>query len=446
MNRRAWVDLLLTSCLLGAALVLAFASSAISRSGQWEIGAIAAIAALVLAVGGGLYIVPKLARRVRWERLGFGVRTSLTSAGYLFFLVVVIVGVAAWNTENNLLYLILAALLSFIVVAGNIGRIMLHELAVQLRLPDHLFAGDPAPIAVTVTNGKTLLPSCSITVEASPRRTADAPAPAVLRRRTRRAGVRLAHFIVVPRRSSVRQVVEYTFAKRGEYRIDAFTLTTSFPSGFLTKWREVTSEGVIVVFPRTRPVDDFFHTLPILTGSVSSQMRGDGVDLYALRDYRPSDHLRRIDWKASARSRRLTVRETVHEEDFRLSIFFDTRRPDRGDQELFDERFERAVEMAASLARHFIREGSDVELVTPHGRVAAARGMGHLYKILGALAVLQPEGASDGAPNQVSWGLLDTLPGIGDEERFKVVFTSAPRGTIPTAVWRSAHVVYIEEL
>src|SRR5688572_18437679 len=169
IDRRAWVDFLLTSVLFAAAFVLAFASSAIAHSGEWMLGAFAAIASLVLALGGGLYIVPKLAKRVRWELWGFGIRTSVTTEGFLFLTVVVVVGVAAWNTENNLLYLILATLLAFVVVSGNIARMMLHDVAVQLRFPDHLFAGEPATLAVTLVNRKHLLPSCSVMVEAHAR-------------------------------------------------------------------------------------------------------------------------------------------------------------------------------------------------------------------------------------------------------------------------------------
>ena len=63
------------------------------------------------------------------------------------------------------------------------------------------------------------------------------------------------------------------------------------------------------------------------------------------------------------------VRETVREDDFHLSIFFDPRRPGDEEPEAFAEKFERGVEMAASLARHFVNEGADVELVTPDERV-----------------------------------------------------------------------------
>jgi uncharacterized protein (DUF58 family) len=446
-NRRAWIDFTLTLVGLGVAFVLASLSPLISRTGDWAVGAFSALASLVLALGCGLYIVPRLARRVRVEMWGFGIRTSITTEGYLFLLVAVVVGVAAWNTENNLLYLILAVVLAFIIVSGNVARLMLYDVAVQLRFPDNIVAGEPVNLAVTLVNRKRLLPSCSVGVESNARRAGLPPLTARERKRKRPDSARLAHFIVVPPRSSVRQLVEHVFERRGIYAIENFTLSTKFPAGFFRKWRDVAAEGKIVVFPPERPVDDFFHSLPIVAGATSSHIRGDGLDLFAFRDYQSTDHIRRIDWKASARAQRFVVRETVSEEDFHLSIFFDPRRPDRDDEpEAFAERFERGVEMAASLARHFISEGADVEVATPDARVEPGAGSGHLYRLLTVFAGVESARPGDDTATRFSWDLLDVLPGLADEHRFKVLFTSAPKGTIPASIWRSAHVVYIEDL
>lgn len=446
-DRRAWIDFTLTIALLGAAFLLASISPLLSRTGEWFVGAISALAALALALGCGLYIVPRLARRVRWELWGLGIRTSVTTEGYVFLLVAVVVGVAAWNTENNLLYLILAAILSFVIVSGNVARMMLYDLGVKLRFPDYIYASEPVHLTVTATNRKMLLPSCSIAVESNARR-GGAPEP-VRRRgflRRRVDGTRLAHFIVVPPRSSVHQTVEHVFDRRGIYEMQTFTLSTRFPAGFFQKWRDIPASGKIVVFPPVRPVDDFFHTLPIVAGATSSHVRGDGVDLFAFRDYLATDHIRRIDWKASARARRFVVRETVREEDFHLSIYFDPRRPTDETSDTFTERFERGVEMAASLARHFLLEGADVELVTPDERVEPASGSGQVYRLLAVFAGIEPTGPGDEAEGRVSWDLFDVMPGLADEHRFKVLFTSAPKGTIPSSLWRSAHVVYMEDL
>ena len=42
--------------------------------------------------------------------------------------------------------------------------------------------------------------------------------------------------------------------------------------------------------------------------------------------------------------------------------------------------------------------------------------------------------------------MLDEVPVLGDDRRFKVLITSAAKGTIPAHVWRSAHVVFMDDL
>ena len=70
-----------------------------------------------------------------------------------------VIGFAAWNTGNNLLYLVLSAMLAFLVAANLIARLSLGDVAVQLRFPDHIFAGEPASLNVTLLNHKRLCPA-----------------------------------------------------------------------------------------------------------------------------------------------------------------------------------------------------------------------------------------------------------------------------------------------
>jgi hypothetical protein len=149
----------------------------------------------------------------------------------------------------------------------------------------------------------------------------------------------------------------------------------------------------------------------------------------------------------------------------------------------FQERFERAVLMAASLANHFIMERAEVELITTgeHHDVASGSGPEHLYKVLGSLATLEPAepndpDASSGTARRawsllswskrkvemeerreiagvtrkpsgdIAWRLLDDVPVLRDDRRFKVLITSARKGSIPAHVWRSAHVVFMDDL
>src|SRR5262249_58047612 len=74
-------------------------------------------------------------------------------------------------------------------------------------------------------------------------------------------------------------------------------------------------------------LSDFYHSLPMLAGRIQSRARGSGDDLYAIRRYQTSDHQRNIDWKATAKAQEMMVREHSREDEWRLSIVFDTATP-----------------------------------------------------------------------------------------------------------------------
>src|SRR5262249_10659825 len=312
--------------------------------------------------------------------------------------------------------------------------------------------------------------------------------------------------ILVPPGTSSRQRIEHRFDRRGGYPITAFKISTRFPTGFFKKWRKIEAAGEIVIYPKPKPLDDFYHALPMLAGQVSSHLRGTGDDLYGLRRYHPSDHIRFIDWKATAKSRELIVRDHMREDERRLTIVFDTSQPSSDDgkqepsepgesakahaQRVFEDRFEAAIVMAASLAKHFIQEAAEVELLTlrEDERVDSGKGLDHLHRILRVLATLEPDAQVDSTKKNKSaggrsrragqgngrkssdqkqsagasqspirpaddtrsavrlWQKIEQMPLLADERRFKVFITSAAKGTIPASIWRSAHVVFMEDL
>ncbi len=72
----------------------------------------------------------------------------------------------------------------------------------------------------------------------------------------------------------------------------------------------------------------------LLSGRFSSRMRGRGLNFEEIRDYRPGDDVRSIDWKVTARLRKPHIRvfneerdrQTILVVDQRLSMFFGSRR------------------------------------------------------------------------------------------------------------------------
>src|SRR2546430_3964201 len=336
-------------------LVLAFTAalfSTITRdSGNLWATLVLASAALLLATIVGLTTVPYLARRVAVARLRDAFDYDVTRAGIFYVVITLLIGIAALNTGNNLLYIIVAAMLAAIVVSGFASALVLRNLELDIRLPEHVFAGRSMSARILLRNSRKWLPSFSANVvsleKAKPsrhwrwlpstfavprgrppekqwirlpdrqlRRLNEKPAPPNIFNGS-------AYFPYLPARASLVSELELKFERRGRYQQERFGLATRFPFAFLTKTRRGPLAREAIVYPSVEPTDEFFEVLPLITGEFASFMRGRGNDLYRIREYMPEDSARHVDWKASAKSGSLKVREFSREDERKLRIVFD---------------------------------------------------------------------------------------------------------------------------
>jgi len=159
-----WFKFLLA--LLGLALAFGAAIfSTVSReSGNVWATLILASAALILATLVGLTTVPHLARRVVVARLRDAIDYEVTRVGIVYALSTLLIGIAALNSGNNLLYIVVAAMLAALLVSGVVSAVVLRDLELDIRLPDHVFAGKPVLGRILLHNPRCWLPSISIHV------------------------------------------------------------------------------------------------------------------------------------------------------------------------------------------------------------------------------------------------------------------------------------------
>jgi uncharacterized protein (DUF58 family) len=129
-----------------------------------------------------------------------------------------------------------------------------------------------------------------------------------------------------------------------------------------------------------------------LVGAHLRRRRGEGTDFQQMREYRVGDSLRRIDWKATARARKLVPREYQEERNQQLLVVVDTgRRMLASDGGL--SHFDHALNAALVVAWLGLRQGDAVGLMASGGPsrwVAPKRGMGALDPLLRASYDLQP--------------------------------------------------------
>jgi uncharacterized protein (DUF58 family) len=421
--------------ILGTLLVIAGLTSALvtvlARSnGDNSLAGAAAILSLLIALLLTIFIVPPLARSARVEVANIDFPFEPTSGGGVFLVIIIVVGFAAWNTGNNLLFLVFSLLCSTLFVGWVHAGTSLRDLTVSARFPDHIFAAEAAPVIVTLRNTKRVLPSFSILVEAR------GPANEVDPKRKRRHVKRLlAYFSYVPHSAAAEQRVEQLFPTRGHVLIDGFELSTRFPFGFFRRRRRLRARNVdIIVYPKPEVISDELHLLPMSAGRMPAMRRGAGHDLFSMRDYQPQDDLRHIDWKATARSRRLTVREFTSEDERRITIVLDTKLSHGAGSDL-PQRFERGVVQAASLIKHFIDERAEVRLVLGDDVGPFGSGTDQLYRCLRRLAlVIASEKQGPGLEN-VSWSTV--------EHDYAILLTAAAPGSIPANIWRTSHVIYL---
>src|SRR6202140_5354971 len=216
----------LSMAALAVALVLALYSGAAAELGRLRLASISALTALVVAGWVAVTLVPVLARRTPLRWLGYKMEYKITCEGWYYMGGILLIALAALNTGNNLLFLILASLIAAILMSGILSSITLSGVAMRLELPEHIFAGQGVRGRIELENEKVRLPSFSLGGEAAPTK----GAPAALLETP-------VYFPYLPKRSHVSQGVPITFARRGAYRQDAFRIVTRFPFGFLQKSR-----------------------------------------------------------------------------------------------------------------------------------------------------------------------------------------------------------------
>jgi uncharacterized protein (DUF58 family) len=307
----------------------------------------------------------RLSPREVWRRLRAWRRIRFTGGGGVFTAGAFAVGFAAINTGNNLLYLLLGAMLGFIVVSGWLSEQVLRKLTVHRLVPRGVTVGHPVRIDYQVTNGKTRLPSLALelTEQGLPGR---------------------AFLPVVLPGATARGRAENRFVGRGVYPLQAVTVSTAFPFGLFMKSRDLPLGGELVIWPRAdRNAGDLPRT-GAETGGIRLDVGPPGPaghrgEYRGLRGYRPGDDPRDIHWRSTARLGDPVVREYERSEGETVWVVLDTRgTPGEG--------AEIAVERAASLAARAYRQGRRFGFAAPGFLVDPGQGTGQLERVLDALA------------------------------------------------------------
>jgi uncharacterized protein (DUF58 family) len=264
-----------------------------------------------------------------------------TPEGRRFIFISLAVGFAAVNTGNNLLYLVLAMLLSLIIASGFLSEWGIKGLAIRRTFPPYIFAQTPCSILLHITNSKRYLPSFSLELEEE----IDGE---------KRGG--LAYLFRVGPRKTESQVYRLSFPRRGLHRLREPHLLTRFPFGFFIKGALTKETREVLAYPHLLPWEELL--LEQMHGDESTRSRphkGRGEEIFAVREYLPGDASRDIHWRSTAKRAQPVVKEYERPGARKVHIVLDTALPKEATASDL-ARFEHRVSMAASLTYHLLQK------------------------------------------------------------------------------------------
>lgn len=321
-------------------------------------------------------------KKYRLKILPVDVGAEPPTAGWRFFFFLAIVLVAAVNTGNNLMYLVLATLCGALLVSWTLAGGALRRTVAQAYLPMEVFAGEETVVDFAVSRagggaGRAL--SFALAVSGNPEG-------------------HLPYLESLEQGDRVKLQGLTRFPERGKLAVRGVTVSTTFPFGLLRRRRRITDRRDLWILPSILPIEEILRLGGGERSTVDALVRGRDGSLINIRPFMPGDDHRLLHWKASAKVDGLMVKELSREEGTTVLIHFNSLRAGEkaaGDNEVFES----GVSLAASLAYHGRADGLVLVLSAPGARFPPEAGDGHVTGFLRHLAVIRAEGRLlSGAP------------------------------------------------
>lgn len=215
---------------------------------------------------------------------------KITKAGWIYIGLTIFLGVAAVNTGNNLVYLIVSAMLGFMGISGFLGRRNISGLDLQINVPDEIFANIETPLKVTLINKKKFFPAFLISFKFEDKR-----------------------YLIpyIDPGSEYHFHIMHIFSKRGNKVIKGFELCSVFPFNFFIRCVKVDKGFPVIVypFPKKCRLEKYYFIKKEKGKNLQASKVGMQGDIISIREYAERDPLKYIHWKASAKTGELKTKE-----------------------------------------------------------------------------------------------------------------------------------------
>lgn len=304
---------------------------------------------------------------------------DISFTALLYFVATLFIGLAAMNSQTNLLFGVFGLMIGVLLVAGLVSRVSLRRLMVRRQIPEHMAVGEPAVLTYSLQNQKRYWPSIAVSLGELDGCEAF----------TRQPQGFLLHAAAG---DSTSVPVSLLPKRRGVHELDGYQISTSFPFGFIKRAITCRQKDTVVIFPAFAQVDPALLLLCESAENAGARMRprkGGMDEFYGLREYRSGENPRLIHWRRSARTGEMVIREMTRVSPPRLLLVIDNYR----DNSTSISDSEKAIAMAASLASLALERGYPVGILAwsldRWVHIPPNHGKRHRRDLLTAIARLQ---------------------------------------------------------
>ncbi len=348
---------------------------------------------------------------VRWTR-GVISAGRITKVGLWMVLITLILSLAAANTGNNSLYLVIAAMVSALLIAWFVARANVLGLEFHTEPVEDVYAGSPVIVRYRLRRRVAGLSSDVLLVVESSRSPTlvyalRGPRPRAVsfvsigRETSTGADSTLQSGAIVPDQGAegaevdiARGQQEILYLRRGRHSLGDARLLSLYPMGIFRREVRFRCHREVIVLPEIFTGASIRRSLAARGWQHSSQKIGRSEDLHSLRAFRDGDDPRSIHWKQSARNPQLIFQQRSEDEARRVSLLVDSYVADL--DHLGEDRFERLISEAATACVEYLERDYQVELVLREGGITFGSGPWQRRRILEALALLQPQSTAMG--------------------------------------------------
>jgi len=213
-----------------------------------------------------------------------------------------------------------------------------------------------------------------------------------------------ARAVLAPEPAPRRFTLPVDTERWGLHDLGQVSMQTMTADGLLVSTMDRSRVGEVRVLPvaSALPTPELPARAAGRVGAHRTRRPGDGSELLDIREFRPGDRIRRIDWRVSARRGQLHVRHTAIDADADLVLCLDTRwdvgtdlsdePPD--DVDTLASSLGMSVSAAATLAQAYLQLGDRVAMVDlnmPARSVPPGTGPRQLMRMRWQLAGLAPD-------------------------------------------------------